>query len=109
MKCLFKVIENRIFFLLWKNIFHLAQTYDEQKNYPLALQFYRICVDFLLEELIFAEGTGQSRIYLRQKCAALMDRIDLLKTKLEPIPSSIITEQSIPNLPIHQLQSLNLS
>ncbi len=38
-----------------------------------------------------------------------MDRIDLLKTKLESIPSSIITEQSINNLPIDQLKSLNLS
>jgi len=37
---------------------------------------------------MFAEGTDQSRIYLRQKCTAIMDRIDLLKTKLEPIPLS---------------------
>jgi hypothetical protein len=70
-------------------LLHLAQTYEEQENYPLALQFYRMCVDFLLEELMFAEGTDQSRIYLREKCTVIMDRIDLLKTKLPPISSSI--------------------
>lgn len=64
----------------------LAQTYDEQKNFPAALHLYRICVDLLLEELMFTEGTDQSRIYLREKCTAVMDRIDLLKTMLEPIP-----------------------
>ena len=97
------------FFFCLINICHSAQTYDEQKNYPLALRLYRVCVDFLLEELMFADGTNQSRIYLREKCTAIMDRIDLLKTKLEPIPSSIATDQSIPNLPIDRLESLNLS
>ncbi|CAF1093276.1 unnamed protein product [Rotaria sp. Silwood1] len=86
-----------------------AQTYDEQKNYPLALHLYRICVDFLLEELMFAEGTEQSRIYLREKCTAIMNRIDILKTKLDPIPSSTETQQSIKDLPIDQLETLNLS
>jgi len=94
---------------LKKNSFHLAQTYEEQKNYPLALHLYRICVDFLLEELMFAESTEQSRIYLREKCTAVMDRIDLLKTKLEPLPLSIPTEESITNPPIDQLESINLS
>lgn len=64
-----------------------AQTYDEQTNYPAALHLYRICVDLLLEELMFTEGTDQSRVYLREKCTAIMDRIDLLKTKLGPIPA----------------------
>lgn len=87
----------------------LAQTYEEQKNYPLALKLYRICVDFLLEELMFAKGTDQSRIYLREKTSAIMDRIDLLKTKLEPIPLFIGSEQSNNNLPIEQLETLSLS
>ncbi|CAF2869126.1 unnamed protein product [Rotaria sp. Silwood2] len=86
-----------------------AQTYDEQKNYTSALHLYRICVDFLLEELMFAEGTEQSRIYLREKCTAIMDRIDLLKTKLDPVPSSVATQQSTNNLPIDQFETLNLS
>lgn len=81
----------------------LAQTCEEQNNYPLALQLYRICVDFLLEELMFAEGTDQSRIYLREKCTAIMDRIDLLKNKLPSIESSATTTtDSIPVL--NQLQ-----
>ncbi len=42
---------------------------------------------------MFAEGTDQSRIYLREKCTAIMDRIDLLKTKLQPILSSMTTDQ----------------
>jgi len=63
-----------------------AQTYDEKKNYPAALHLYRICVDLLLEELMFTEGTEQSRVYLREKCTAIMDRIDVLKTMLDPIP-----------------------
>ncbi|CAF2443331.1 unnamed protein product [Rotaria sp. Silwood2] len=86
-----------------------AQTYDEQKSYTSALHLYRICVDFLLEELMFAEGTEQSRIYLREKCSAIMDRIDLLKTKLDPVPSSVATQQSTNNLPIDQFETLNLS
>ncbi|CAF2987404.1 unnamed protein product [Rotaria socialis] len=69
-----------------------AQTYDEQKKYPAALHLYRICVDLLLEELMFTEGTEQSRVYLREKCTAIMDRIDLLKTMLEPIPPLPSTE-----------------
>jgi hypothetical protein len=75
----------KIFLISSKNLL-LAQTYDEQKNYPAALHLYRICVDLLLEELMFTEGTDQSRVYLREKCTAIMDRVDLLKTKLEPIP-----------------------
>ncbi|CAF4602558.1 unnamed protein product [Rotaria socialis] len=74
------------------SILHLAQTYDEQKKYPAALHLYRICVDLLLEELMFTEGTEQSRVYLREKCTAIMDRIDLLKTMLEPIPPLPSTE-----------------
>jgi hypothetical protein len=50
------------------------------------LHLYRICVDLLLEELMFTEGTEQSRVYLRDKCTAIMDRIDVLKTMLDPIP-----------------------
>lgn len=41
---------------------------------------------------MFTEGTDQSRIYLREKCTAIMDRIDLLKTMLDPIPPSAATE-----------------
>jgi len=89
--------------------FYLAQKYEEQNNCSVALHFYRICADLLLEELMFTEGTEQSRIYLREKCTAIMDRIDLLKTKLEPIPLSIPTEQSITNPPIDQLESINSS
>ena len=37
---------------------------------------------------MFTEGTDQSRVYLREKCTAIMDRIDLLKTKLGPIPAA---------------------
>ena len=69
-------------FLSRSFFFLLAQTYEEQENYPLALHLYRLCVDFLLEELMFAEGTDQSRIYLREKCTAIMDRIDYLKKEL---------------------------
>ena len=72
----------------WPILFFAAQTYDEQTNYPAALHLYRICVDLLLEELMFTEGTDQSRVYLREKCTAIMDRIDLLKTKLGPIPAA---------------------
>lgn len=86
----------------------LAQTCEEQNNYPLALQLYRICVDFLLEELMFAEGTDQSRIYLREKCTAIMDRIDLLKNKLPSIESSATTTtDSIPVLDQLQLSDEN--
>ncbi|CAF3156043.1 unnamed protein product [Rotaria socialis] len=86
-----------------------AQTCDEQENYSLALHLYRICVDFLLEELMFANGTEQSRIYLREKCAAIMDRIDILKTKLDPISSSATNQSSADSLPIDQFESINLS
>jgi hypothetical protein len=58
---------------------------------------------------MFAESTEQSRIYLREKCTAVMDRVDLLKTKLEPIPLFISTEESTTNPPIDQLESINLS
>ena len=87
-------------------ISHLAQTYEEQENYPVALHLYRICVDFLLEELMFAEGTDQSRIYLREKCTAIMDRIDQLKTKLPVLESSSNVEQAPL---IDQLETLHLS
>ncbi|CAF0764902.1 unnamed protein product [Rotaria sordida] len=90
-------------------ILNEAQTNDQQKNYPLALQLYRICVDLLLEELMFSEGTEQSRRYLREKCTALMDHIDILKTKLDSIPSPVTNQESTNNLPADQLESLNLS
>jgi hypothetical protein len=35
---------------------------------------------------MFTEGTEQSRVYLRDKCTAIMDRIDILKTLLDPLP-----------------------
>jgi len=57
---------------------------------------------------MFTEGTEQSRIYLREKCTAIMDRIDYLKTKLEPISLSIPPEQSITNPLIDQLESLDV-
>jgi len=94
----------------------LAQTYDEQKNFPAALHLYRICVDLLLEELMFTEGTDQSRVYLRDKCTAIMDRIDLLKTMLDPIqPTSTpaltttTTNEQAVNPPTDELNSLHLS
>ncbi|CAF0760022.1 unnamed protein product [Rotaria sp. Silwood1] len=106
-----------------------AQTYDEQKKYPAALHLYRICVDLLLEELMFTEGTEQSRVYLREKCTAIMDRIDLLKTMLDPIPpassppplsppppqltetetTTTTTNEEATNPPTEELSSLNLS
>ena len=64
-------------------------------------------MDFLLEELMFAEGTDQSRIYLREKCTVIMNRIDLLKNKLPPIESSATITDSIPVL--NQLETLQLS
>lgn len=100
-----KVTENRSLSVGQRVLFRLAQTHEEQQNYPSALHLYRICVDFLLEELMFAQGTDQSRIYLREKCTAIMDRIDLLKGKLEPIVSSATMEQSATD----QLESLHLS
>jgi len=96
-----------------------AQTYDEQKNFPAALHLYRICVDLLLEELMFTEGTEQSRVYLREKCTAIMDRVDVLKTMLDPIPPTAAVEaveaaEEIPpsttiNPPTDELNSLHLS
>ncbi|CAF0796460.1 unnamed protein product, partial [Didymodactylos carnosus] len=62
-----------------------AQQYEREKNYPLALQVYRICVDLLLEELMFTEGTDKSRVFLREKCTAIMDKVDELKKLLDPI------------------------
>ncbi|CAF0738883.1 unnamed protein product [Didymodactylos carnosus] len=62
-----------------------AQQHERDKNYPLALHVYRICVDLLLEELIFTEGTDKSRIFLREKCNAIMDKVDDLKKLLDPI------------------------
>lgn len=81
-------------------LFCVAQVYDEQKNYPAALHLYRICVDLLLEELMFTEGTEQSRVYLREKCTAIMDHIDLLKSKLDPIPPPPSSSSSPPPLPV---------
>jgi hypothetical protein len=91
-----------------------AQTYDEQKNYPAALHLYRICVDLLLEELMFTEGTEQSRVYLREKCTAIMDRIDVLKTMLDPLPPTLQTvaaaePTTTTNPPTDELNSLHLS
>jgi hypothetical protein len=92
--------KNFIFLLFKKKISISAQTYDEQKNFPAALHLYRICVDLLLEELMFTEGTDQSRVYLREKCTAIMDRIDVLKTMLDPIPPPPASSSSPPPLPL---------
>lgn len=91
-----------------------AQTYDEKKDYPSALHLYRICVDLLLEELMFTEGTEHSRVYLREKCTALMDRIDLLKSMLDPIPISppsptTTSNEQTTKPPTEELNSLHLS
>jgi hypothetical protein len=96
------------FSFFFKSRFYLAQKYEEENNYPTSLNFYRMCVDFLLEELMFTEGNDQSRLYLREKCTTIMDRIDLLKRKLEPIPSSssMTIEQSTTHPTIDQLKSL---
>ena len=62
---------------------------------------------------MFTEGTEQSRVYLRDKCTAIMDHIDLLKTKLEPIPPPTTTEpepiEATTTLPTEELESLHLS
>ena len=60
---------------------------------------------------MFTEGTEQSRVYLREKCTAIMDRIDHLKTMLDPIPATptTTTEQTTDAPPIDQLNSLHLS
>jgi len=85
----------------------------KKKNYPAALHLYRICVDLLLEELMFTEGTEQSRVYLREKCTAIMDRVDILKTMLDPIPPppppSATTDDQTTNPPTDELNSLHLS
>ena len=63
---------------------------------------------------MFTEGTDQSRVYLRDKCTAIMDRIDVLKTMLEPIPAAPLslegttTDEAI-NPPSDELSSLHLS
>ena len=93
-----------------------AQTFDEKKEYPSALHLYRICVDLLLEELMFTEGTEQSRVYLREKCTAIMDRIDVLKKMLDPIPPpqppqpiTTTSNEQTTNPPTEELNSLHLS
>jgi len=113
--------EKILFFYYLKKNSISAQTYDEQKNFPAALHLYRICVDLLLEELMFTEGTDQSRVYLREKCTAIMDRIDVLKTMLDPIPPPPASSSSSPpltitttneqttNPPTDELNSLHLS
>jgi hypothetical protein len=69
---------------------------------------------------MFTEGTEQSRVYLREKCTAIMDRIDLLKTMLDPIPppptspppqpiTTTTTDEQITNPPTDELNSLHLS
>lgn len=71
---------------------------------------------------MFTEGTEQSRVYLREKCTAIMDRIDSLKTMLEPIPESssplplplsstetTATNEEITNPPTEELNSLQIS
>ncbi len=81
------------------------------------MHLYRICVDLLLEELMFTEGTDQSRVYLRDKCTAIMDRIDLLKTMLDPIQptpplpltTTTTTSEQAVNPPTDELNSLHLS
>lgn len=68
---------------------------------------------------MFTEGTDQSRVYLREKCTAIMDRIDLLKKMLDPIPplppstttittTTTANEQSI-NPPTDEINALHLS
>jgi hypothetical protein len=65
---------------------------------------------------MFTEGTDQSRVYLRDKCTAIMDRIDLLKTMLDPIqptspplPLTTTTNEQAVNPPTDELNSLHLS
>jgi hypothetical protein len=59
---------------------------------------------------MFTEGTEQSRVYLREKCTAIMDRIDLLKTMLDPItPQPLPPPSPTPNPPTDELNSLHLS
>ena len=60
---------------------------------------------------MFTEGTDQSRVYLREKCTAIMDHVDVLKGQLEPIedinePEKI--EAPAPP-PSDELSSLHLS
>ena len=63
---------------------------------------------------MFTEGTEQSRVYLREKCTAIMDRIDLLKTMLDPLPPPALTAAptttaTTANPPTEELNSLHLS
>ena len=66
---------------------------------------------------MFTEGTEQSRVYLREKCTAIMDRIDTLKSMLDPIPPSPAaispppptTDEQTTNPPTDELNSLHLS
>jgi len=66
---------------------------------------------------MFTEGTEQSRVYLREKCTAIMDRIDVLKTMLDPIPPTAAAVAALPsttneqptNPPTDELNSLHLS
>lgn len=60
---------------------------------------------------MFTEGTEHSRVYLRDKCTAIMDRIDVLKTMLDPIPPEPTTtiEEQTTTPPTDQLNSLHLS
>lgn len=62
---------------------------------------------------MFTEGTEHSRVYLREKCTAIMDRIDVLKTMLDPIPpeppTTTTTDEQTTNPPTDQLNSLHLS
>jgi len=61
---------------------------------------------------MFTEGTEQSRVYLREKCTAIMDRVDILKTMLDPIPPpppSATTDDQTTNPPTDELNSLHLS
>ena len=48
---------------------------------------------------MFSESTEQSRTYLHEKCTAIMDRIDLLKTKLDPVVSEELTNDNSPQDP----------
>lgn len=67
---------------------------------------------------MFTEGTDQSRVYLREKCTAIMDHIDVLKSKLEPIDEAEKKEEgdevttataAIEAPPSEELSSLHLS
>ena len=48
---------------------------------------------------MFSNSTENSRAYLHEKCTAIMDRIDLLKTKLDSIVTEELTNGESPSNP----------